>query len=187
VIQRILQSNLSIFLCVVVGYLLIHFTNNVLTEFLYLLPGAHLIHIPSGFELLFVLIAGWLGALGIATAALIASIVYKFPDEYLLGFQLAVANGLAPYIARRWVIAKLEMNDDLSEITVKQLVALGLVFALLNSALNQAILYWNGIHKNFLDGTFVMFIGDMTGAYIVFLLLKLLSKKLVKVNEPDKG
>jgi hypothetical protein len=59
------------------------------------------------------------------------------------------------------------------------------IFALLNSALNQAVLYWNGIHQNFLDGTMVMFIGDITGAYIVFLLLKFLSKKLVKTNEAD--
>lgn len=186
-IEKIFQSKFKTFLLVVVGYLLIHFTNNVLTEFLYLLPGAHLVHIPSGFKLLFVLLAGWLGALGIATAALIASIVYKFPDEYLLGFELAVANGLAPFIARKWVIAKLDMNDDLSDINAKQLIALGLIFALLNSALNQAILYWNGIHQNFLDGTLVMFIGDITGAYIVFLLLKFLSKKIAKPNESDKG
>ena len=185
-IQKLLQNKLATFGFVVVVYLLIHFTNNVLTEFLYLLPGAHLVHIPSGFKLLFVLIAGWVGALGIATAALIASIVYKFPSEYLLGFELAVMNGLAPFIAIRWVKEQLGMNEDLSNINAKQLIAIGLIFALLNSALNQAVLYWNGIHQNFLDGTMVMFIGDITGAYIVFLLLKFLSKKLVKTNEADE-
>ena len=79
------------------------------------------------------------------------------------------------------------MNEDLISISVKQLVILGLLFALLNSGLHQAVLYWNGVSQNFLDGFLVSFIGDITGAYIVFLLLKLLSKKLVKVDESETG
>ena len=170
-IQKLLQSKLPTFGFVVIVYLLIHFANNLLTNFLYLLPGAHLVHIPSGFKLLFVLIAGWVGALGIATAALIAAVAYSFSGEYLLGFELAVVNGLAPFIAIRWVEEQLAMNEDLSKITAKQLIALGLIFALLNSSLNQAVLYWNDIHQNFLDGTMVMFIGDITGVLLVIGLI----------------
>ncbi len=186
-IQKIFQNKLSTFLFVVAAYLLIHFLNFSLTEFIYLVPGVHLVHIPSGFKLLFVLLAGWTGALGVAVATLIACIVYRFPLEYLLGLQLAVMSGLAPFISRRIVINIYAMNEDLISISVKQLVILGLLFALLNSGLHQAVLYWNGVSQNFLDGFLVSFIGDITGAYIVFLLLKLLSKKLVKVDESETG
>ena len=186
-IQKILQNKLNTFLLVVAGYLLIHFLNFSLTEFIYLVPGAHLVHIPSGFKLLFVLLAGWIGALGIGVATLVACIVYKFPLEYLLGLQLAVMSGLAQFISRRIVINIYAMNEDLISISVKQLVILGLLFALLNSGLHQAVLYWNGVSQNFLDGFLVSFIGDITGAYIVFLLLKMLSKKFVKLDESETG
>ena len=186
-IQKILQNKLNTFLLVVAGYLLIHFLNFSLTEFIYLVPGAHLVHIPSGFKLLFVLLAGWIGALGIGVATLVACIVYKFPLEYLLGLQLAVMSGLAPFISRRIVIDIYAMNEDLIYTSAKQLVILGLLFALLNSGLHQAVLYWNGVSQNFLDGFLVSFIGDITGAYIVFLLLKMLSKKFVKLDESETG
>ena len=186
-IQKIFQNKLNTFLFVVAGYLLIHFLNFSLTEFIYLVPGAYLVHIPSGFKLLFVLLAGWTGALGVAVATLVACIVYRFPLEYLLVLQLAVMSGLAPFISRRIVIDIYAMNEDLISISVKQLVILGLLFALLNSGLHQAVLYWNGVSQNFLDGFLVSFIGDITGAYIVFLLLKLLSKNLVKVDESETG
>ena len=186
-IQKILQNKLNTFLLVVAGYLLIHFLNFSLTEFIYLVPGAHLVHIPSGFKLLFVLLAGWIGALGIGVATLVACIVYKFPLEYLLGLQLAVMSGLAPFISRRIVINIYAMNEDLIYTSAKQLVILGLLFALLNSGLHQAVLYWNGVSQNFLDGFLVSFIGDITGAYIVFLLLKMLSKKFVKLDESETG
>ena len=186
-IQKIFQNKLFTFVFVLVVYLIIHFTNNVLTEFLHLLPGAHLVHIPSGFKLLFVLIAGWIGALGIGVAALIAAWLYSFPSNYILGLELAIVNGVAPLLAIRLLVQHFSMNENLIGISSKQLLVLGLVFSFLNSGLNQAVLYWNEVHQNFFDGIVVMFIGDITGAYIVFLLLKLLSKKLVKVDESETG
>ncbi len=186
-LKKILQNNFYTLLLVVVGYLLIHSINNALTGFLYLVPGAHLVHIPSGFKLLFVLVAGSLGAIGVVIASLIASVVYKFPGEYSLGLQLAMVNGLAPFLARRWAIDNYDMRDDLSHITVKQLLVMGLAFAFLNSGLNQAVLYWDGVQPHFLDGLVVMLIGDITGAYIVFVLFKLLTKKLANTDESEKS
>jgi len=187
VIQKIFQNKLFTFVFVLIVYLLIHFINNYLTEFLYLLPGAHLVHIPSGFKLLFVLIAGWIGALGIGVAALIAALLYSFPSNYILGLELAVVNGVAPLLAIKLLVQRFSMNENLIGVSSKQLLVLGLVFSFLNSGLNQAVLYWNGVNQNFLDGILVMFIGDITGAYIVFLLLKLLTKKFVKLDESETG
>ena len=182
-IQKILQSKLNIFILVVVAYFLIHFSNNVLNDFLVELPQAGFVHIPSGFKLFFVLIAGWLGAVGIATASLFLVVMYEYPDDYFLGFQLAVMSGLSPYLAKNLAVQKFAMNDDLSHITTKQLFLVVLMFAFLNSAFNHAVLSWNEVNPSFIDETLTSFIADITGTFIVFLLLKLMSKKLLKVAE----
>ena len=147
------------------------------------LPGTDLVHIPSGFQLFFVLIAGWLGAIGIATATLIVTVAFKFPGDYSSGFQLATMSGLAPFLAKKLAVEKFAMNDDLSHITIKQMVVVVLIFAFLNSSLNQAVLFWNQVNLNFIDGTLTSFIADITGTLFVLLLLKLMSKKLLKVDE----
>ena len=182
-IQKILQSKLNTFILVVVAYFLIHFSNNVLNDFLVELPEAGFVHIPSGFKLFFVLIAGWLGAVGISTATLFLVVMYEYPDDYFLGFQLAVMSGLAPYLAKKLAVQKFAMNDDLSHITTKQLVLVVLIFAFLNSSFNYAVLSWNEVNPNIIDETLTSFIADITGTFIVFLLLKLMSKKLLKVAE----
>ena len=182
-IQKILQSKLNTFILVVVGYLLIHFFNKVLTDLLITLPGTDLVHIPSGFQLFFVLIAGWLGAIGIATATLIVTVAFKFPGDYSSAVQLAMMSGLAPFLAKKLAVEKFAMNDDLSHITLKQLALVVLIFAFLNSSLNQAVLFWNQVNLNFIDGTLTSFIADITGTLFVLLLLKLMSKKLLKVDE----
>ena len=109
--------------------------------------------------------------------------VYNYPDDYFLGFQLAVMSGLAPYLAKKLAVQKFAMNDDLSHITTKQLVLVVLMFAFLNSAFNHAVLSWNEVNPSFIDETLTSFIADITGTFIVFLLLKLISKKLLKVAE----
>lgn len=58
-----LTSQSLLLIGLVVGYTLIYLANNHLTSTLYLVPGAHLIHIPSGIKILMVLITGWVGAL----------------------------------------------------------------------------------------------------------------------------
>jgi hypothetical protein len=49
------------------------------------------------------------------------------------------------------------------------------------------VLYWDGVQPHFLDGLVVMLIGDITGAYIVFVLFKLLTKKLANTDESEKS
>jgi hypothetical protein len=177
-LKTILSSKLGTFLLVMVGYGLIHFVNNSLTEFLYLVPGGHLFHIPSGFKFLFVLVAGWVGALGVGVASLVAALLYNFPGEWTLSAELAIINGLAPWLSRTLFIENFGLNEDLSNINVKQIFLMGLLFVFLNSGLNQLILYWNSVNTDFLNGILVMLIGDLTGTYFVLSVMKLLTQKL---------
>lgn len=185
-IRQMFQSKHGTLLFVVIGYFAVHASNSFLTGFLQIFPGTHLVFIPSGFKLLFVLIAGWTGAIGLAVAVFMASVLYKFPGEFLLSFELSLMNAIAPLLAIRWGLDKLSLNDDLSNITLKQLSQLGFMFAFFNSTLTQSVLFWNEIHHNFIEGILVMFIGDITGAFIVLIFLKRISKKLIDIAEANK-
>jgi hypothetical protein len=184
-LKTILSSKLGTFLLVVLGYGLIHFVNHSLTEFLQLVPGGHLFHIPSGFKFIFVLVAGWVGALGVGVASFVAALLYKFPGEWALALELAIINGLAPWLSRTLFIQNLGLNEDLSNINMKQIFLMGLLFVFLNSGLNQLILYWNSVSVDFLNGILVMLMGDLTGTYFVLSVMKLLTQK-VGVPDPAK-
>ena len=58
---------------------------------------------------------------------------------------------------------------------------MGFLYASLNSSLNQMVLFWNGITTDFLNGMMVMFIGDITGLYILFMLIGLVGKFFKKI------
>lgn len=175
-IKTVLSSKLGTFLLVGFGYGLIHYVSNQLTDFLYLVPGAHLFHIPSGFKFIFVLVAGWVGALGVGVASLVTVLLMKYPEQWVLGLELAFINGLAPLLARTLFIENFGLNTDLSNINMKQIFLMGLLFVFLNSGLNQLVLYWNNVSSNFLDGLLVMLLGDLTGTYFVLSAMKLLTK-----------
>ena len=66
-----LKEYLQSFFLLGFAYAGIYFLNNSLTGFLYLAPAAHLIHIPSGFKLLFVLVGRWVGANAIVCVSVI--------------------------------------------------------------------------------------------------------------------
>ena len=70
--------------------------NNHLTHHLYWVPGAHVIHIPSGIKLLLVLVLGYLGSLSVLTAIFVAGpFSYFYTGELLLPLQIAIAAALA--------------------------------------------------------------------------------------------
>ena len=106
-LKIVLSSKLGTFIFVTLAYGLIHCANSALTEFLQVVPGADLFHIPSGFKFLFVLIAGWVGAAGVALASIAPTLFYKFPDQWILAIELAFINGLAPFFGDQTVRAKL--------------------------------------------------------------------------------
>jgi hypothetical protein len=176
---------LGTFFFVTFAYGIIHCANNALTEFLHLVPGAHLFHIPSGFKFLFVLIAGWVGAAGIAVASLASAFLYTFPDQWMLAVELAFINGLAPFLAVKLFVQNFGLEEDLSNINQQQVLWMGLLFVFLNSGLNQLILFWNNFSDNFLDDILVMLIGDITGTFVVLTALIWITKKLKLGRDKD--
>ena len=157
------------------AYAGIYFLNNSLTGFLYLAPAAYLVHIPSGFKLLFVLMGRWAAAAAIACVSFANAYFLMFEGKMILGLALACASGLAPLLT--WLFFKhlLQIADNLENIQYQDILAMGLFFAVLNSALHQLIIFWSGEQSDFAKGFLIMGIGDLTGLYIVFLLIKFIS------------
>ena len=170
-----LKEYLQSFFLLGFAYAGIYFLNNSLIGFLYLAPAAHLIHIPSGFKLLFVLVGRWAGAAAIACVSFINAYFIAFQGDLFLDIALASASGLAPLLT--WLLFKYRfyIAENLENIKYPDMLAMGICFAVLNSALHQMVLFWSGTQNNFLEGLLTMGIGDITGLYIVFLIIKLIT------------
>lgn len=169
------------FIWITLIYSIIYFLNNWLTDFLYLVPGAHLVHLPTGFKLLFVLISGWIGALSIGFVAFVYGFFFMFRGEWALDMELAVIGSLTPYLTYKYFLHKFEIQKDLAWLTLKRVIIMGFTYAVLNSSLLQMALFWNNISTDFLTGFEVMFVGDITGMYLLFILIVIV-RKLLKIT-----
>ena len=167
-----LKERLQTFFLIGLAYAGIYFLNNALTGFLYLAPAAHLVHIPSGFKLLFVLMGRWAAAAAIACVSFANAYFLMFEGKMILGLALACASGLAPLFTWLFFKHRLQIQENLGNIQYKDILAMGLFFAVLNSALHQLIVFWSGEQSDFAKGFFIMGIGDLTGLYIVLLIIK---------------
>jgi hypothetical protein len=147
--------------------------NNALTAPLLLAPGAHLVHLPSGMKFLLVLVFGVVGALSIATVSLCAALAFYFTNNPALSFELAVANGLAPWLTVCFFTDQGLLQAGLENLNWKILTAMGLMYAVLNSSMNQLLLYWNHVIDNMLDGLQIMLIGDVSGVLLVMGFIRL--------------
>jgi len=167
-----LKEYLQSFFLLGFAYAGIYFLNNALTGFLYLAPAAHLVHIPSGFKLLFVLMGRWAAAAAIACVAFLNAYFLMFEGKMILGLALACASGLAPLFTWLFFKHRLQIKENLGNIRYKDILAMGLFFAVLNSAMHQLIIFWSGEQSDFAKGFLIMGIGDLTGLYIVLLIIK---------------
>jgi hypothetical protein len=90
-----------------------------------------------------------------------------------------LVNALSPLLALKLVMGTFKIGGFLEHLDLNRLIKMGLAFSLANSALNQLVIYWNGLTTDFLSGLEVMFIGDITGFGIALMLLKI-SARFVK-------
>lgn len=163
--------------------------NNVVTAPLLLAPGAHLVHLPSGFKLLLVLVFGMVGALSVFTVSLVAGLGFYFVGELPLSIELAIANAIAPFLTVKVFLDQQLVQTDLSDLRLKVLALMGLLYAVLNSAMNQLLLFWNHAIQNMVDGLMIMFTGDVLGVILVLGLLRLAmrwAKRKVQATEDSQ-
>ena len=162
-----LISQTKLLIGLIAGYTLIYFANNHLTGALYLVPGAHLIHIPSGIKILMVLITGWVGVHAIFCAALLWGLLVAFPEQYALVLLLSLSGAVIPYLVCQYFTQRYSLNDDLSNLTAKVVFFIAIAYSIANSITIQSILYLHAPETNWVNGMVVMFLGDVSGILIV--------------------
>ena len=175
-------SKLKLLAFMVIGYGSFYFLNNYLTKSLYLATAAHIVHLPTGVKMLMVLVSGVLGSLAIAIVGFAYGVMHITNGNYILALYLAFASAAAPLISVMLLKNIFDLTDDLSSLNFEKLLFLSLMFASLNSTIHQLIIYVYGEQIDFLNGLLIMFIGDVTGIFIVLYLFRF-GLKVVKANK----
>jgi len=178
----VIKKEVQLFTYLVIGYGTLYFLNNALTDALYVVPGAHIIHLPSGLKIFMVMVTGFTGALAIALVGFLWSSLYMFKENFPLTVLLALVSGLAPWLSLRLLRRKIQLKADLSDLNWKKLLAIVLAFALLNSTCLQLIVYAFGESDKLLNGIWVMLVGDITGIFIVIYSVRFLIKAREAIN-----
>ena len=160
------------------GYGLFYFANNLSTDFLYLTPGAHLVHLPSGIKILMTLVAGPIGALAIFIVSSIWGLLFPFPGQLGLVFFLSVGSAGVPLLVCKICSDKFRLDGELSNLTLKSLLAISFSYAVLNSLVTQSILFIADDSLNLWGGIGVMFLGDLTGILLVVAISRWISGAL---------
>ena len=171
-----LKKEALLFVCLVLGYGTFYFLNNALTEALYIVPGAHIVHLPSGLKVFMVMVTGFTGVLAISFVGFLWTMLYMFKENYPLAVLLSFVSGLVPWLTIALVRKKIQLSRDLSDLNWKKLLVIVFTYALLNSVCLQLIVYSFGESTDLINGIWVMLVGDITGVFIVLYSLRFLLK-----------
>ena len=98
--MTILRSSILVLASALVYYLIFSINRFVFQSFEFSF-GVNWVFIPSGVQLLIVLIAVWQGALGIVLASFIIGLENYYLDSVIRTFITALIAGLAPLLARK--------------------------------------------------------------------------------------
>ena len=177
-----IADKLRVFVLVAVGYGLFYAGNNYLTEFLYLEPGAHIVHLPSGVRMILVMVAGIIGAFAIAVSTFPYSYLVLFPDNLALAVLGSVFTGLIPLVAFLMLRRFLDLRKNFSNLTIQKLALISVTYAALNTITQQLIIHTFYQTKPLLNPMLVMFTGDIVGIVIVLYGMRILGK-VVKQNQ----
>ena len=171
-------QNAKLLLILTLGYGLFYFANNFCTDFLYLTPGAHLVHLPSGIKILMTMIAGPIGALAIFIVSNVWGALFPFPGQFGLVFTLSVGSACVPLLVCRFCADRFKLDGEFSNLTLPALLAISLGYAVMNSLVTQSIIYLAGESSDLWNGIEVMFLGDVTGILLVVSLARWVSRML---------
>jgi hypothetical protein len=137
--------------------------------------GVNWIYIPSGVQLLLVLVSGVYGAIGIFIASFIIGLKDYYLDSVFLTLITAFISGGSPLLARKICFDFLGVDKNLRNITFKLIVQMSLIFGLISASLHQLWFFYNSRSDDFLNNLLVMFSGDIAGTMLVFLIVSFLN------------
>ena len=166
-------------------YSALFFINDRLTEVLKYDLGVSWIYLPAGLRLLLILIFGLAGAIGIAVASFAISYYGVFPPDLLTCIGIGLISGFAPLLAKWVVTANVNINNDLSNLSLQKIVFCVVAYAFMSAGLHQWWFVLRDLESGSLGHFLVMFIGDIVGAILLIAVVKY-SIQLVKRSKPKQ-
>ena len=133
------------------AYSLLFIVNDWLLEFLSLkyTAATHWIYLPSGFRLVFVLLFGFWGALGVAIGSTVVAHFYYFQTLPVLAVGAGIISGLAPYLSRHICHHQFGLDLDLKNLNRYGLIMIAAFFALISACLHQIFFTWSPLQNSF--------------------------------------
>lgn len=143
---------------------------------------AHWVFLPAALRIIFVLLFGWLGAIGLMVGA-----YFTLPDS-LMSFQftnflLAASSGVAPLLALFYCRRFFKVNPDLSELRGAHVVVLSIVCAAANSVVLSMYFATQEDVRFVIEQGISIFVGDSLGSAIVLSVISIGASIAVKLNQ----
>jgi hypothetical protein len=148
--------------------------------------GVNWIFIPSGLQLVLVLIAVEEAAIGIMLASWLIGFQHYYLGSDLHTITTGIITGTSPLLARKISFDFLHIEEDLKNLTIKSILQMSVIFSLLSATLHQLWFFYNNVSDIFINNLFVMIIGNLSGTIIILLLIKTAVGLLKQPKSPIK-
>jgi hypothetical protein len=131
-----------------------------------------LLFIPSGVRIFFALVFDVPGVIGIALGSFLISTAYLGELNTNLAVYTALVAGGAAWASRWLAIKLLKLDNDLSRISLLELLHLCFIFAAISALSHQALFYATGMTHDFAAASLSMFAGDVSGALVCLVVAR---------------
>jgi len=146
--------------------------NNWLFGALTFSAGVNWIFLPSGLRLAFILVFGLSGALGIALASIVTSLLFFFEGDWTFAAVTGLISGGAPLMAHKFCQDFLGLGADLQNLSGAGLLKMAAVFAIISPLMHQLWFVSQGVTQDFWPSTSAMVVGDLLGSLAVLYLAR---------------
>lgn len=136
--------------------------------------GINWVYLPAGMRLLCTLLFGGAGAIGLLTVSWAVCFFHFFPDDYLRSFMGGILAAAAPYLVYCVAQKVYGLRASLTNLTPKRLLVCIFAYSVASPLLHHIWFFLHGDTDKFMQGFFVMFVGDLVGTLIVVYSMKLL-------------
>jgi hypothetical protein len=147
-----------------------------------------LIFIPSGYKVAVVCVFGGRSWLGLFLGSLITGFLFLSHFSYVDIFIFSVLSATLPFVALKLSGYVYPLNPKLSNLTVKHIILIGLIFATLNGCFHITYRY-HGLflrNGNEIHEILSMMVGDLLGILITILIVARLSRLKIARNFLNK-
>lgn len=175
-------KRIALVLACALAYYLVFYFNKMLFDAYEFSYGVNWIFIPSGFQLLLVLVAILDGAMGVALASIFIGFENYYLDSAVRTIITGLISGGSPLLARKICLDFLNVDKELVKLTPKSILQMSIVFAFISATLHQLWFFYNGKSDAFLENLVVMAIGNLMGTALVLTTLKLLTSGIYKAR-----